>query len=96
MSLDHREFAAAKEPLNRARSMPAGFYTDPAIFAAEREKLFLKHWFFLTRSEELPEPGDYVTYDNAGRSYLIVRQDDGSLRFAPWRAFPRPGRRNWR
>jgi phenylpropionate dioxygenase-like ring-hydroxylating dioxygenase large terminal subunit len=34
--------------------MPAGFYTDPAIFAAEREKLFLKHWFFLTRAEELP------------------------------------------
>ena len=42
MSLDHAAMAAAKEPLNRARSMPAGFYTDPAIFAAEREKLFLK------------------------------------------------------
>ena len=28
-------------------------------------------------SDDLPEPGDYVTYDNAGRSYLLARQEDG-------------------
>ena len=28
----------------------------------------------------MPEPGDVVVYENAGRSYLVVRQDDGSVR----------------
>ena len=30
-------------------------YTDPAIFKAERERVFLKHWFFLTRAEALKD-----------------------------------------
>ena len=66
MSLDRAELTAATRPLNRARSMPAGFYTDPAIFKAERAQVFLKHWFFLTRTEELPEPGDYRAFDSPG------------------------------
>ena len=40
MSLDRDQIDPALQPLNRARSMPAGFYTDPAIFAAERERIF--------------------------------------------------------
>ena len=35
--MDPTELAAAIKPLNQAASMPAGFYTDPAVFAAERE-----------------------------------------------------------
>ena len=64
MSLERADLTAATQPLNRARSMPAGFYTDPAIFRKERERVFLKHWFFLTRAEELPEAGDYRAFDS--------------------------------
>ena len=75
MSLDYEQLAAAKEPLARARSMPAGFYTDPGVFAAERERLFLKHWFFLTRAEELPTPGDYRAFDSPGRDHNLAVGD---------------------
>jgi phenylpropionate dioxygenase-like ring-hydroxylating dioxygenase large terminal subunit len=37
-------------------------------------------WQFAAREEDLPDPGDYVVYENAGRSFLISRQDDGSVR----------------
>lgn len=71
---------AAKEPLNRARSMPAGFYTDPGVFQAERARLFLKHWFFLCRAEALPDPGDYRSFDSPGGPIVLIRGSDGQLR----------------
>ncbi|WP_342643280.1 aromatic ring-hydroxylating oxygenase subunit alpha [Rhodoligotrophos ferricapiens] len=80
MKLDHDELAAASAPLNRARSMPAGFYTDPEIFAREREHLFLKHWFFLCREEQLPNPGDYRAFDTPGGPIVLIRGKDEVLR----------------
>lgn len=61
-------------PLDVAR------YTSPAFFAAECELMWPHVWQFAAREEELPNPGDTVVYDNAGRSFLVVRQQDGSIR----------------
>lgn len=61
-------------PLDPAR------YTDPTFFRAECEKMWPYVWQFAARKEELPEPGDYVLYENAGRSFLVTRQPDGSVR----------------
>lgn len=69
MSLDKADLAAARKPLAQARAMPAGFYTDPAIFRAEREHLFLKHWFFLTARKPCPTPETIaLSIPPAGRS----------------------------
>lgn len=60
--------------------IPASRYTDPAFFELEKQKLWPNVWQFAAREEELPEPGDYVVYENVGKSFLIIRQDDGSIR----------------
>ncbi len=60
--------------------MPAGFYTDPAIFAAEREHLFLRHWLFLCRTDQLGATGDYRTMQTPGGPVFVVRGDDGEVR----------------
>ncbi|MEO7914632.1 MAG: aromatic ring-hydroxylating dioxygenase subunit alpha, partial [Novosphingobium sp.] len=62
------------EPLDASR------YTSEDFARLERERMWPHVWQFAAREEDLPEPGDYVVYENAGRSYLIARQDDGSLR----------------
>lgn len=80
MPLDPQDLAAATAPISRARSMPAGFYTDPALFAAERARIFLKHWFFLCRDDSLPNPGDYRAFDTPGGPVLLVHGRDGNLR----------------
>ncbi|MBA3910928.1 MAG: aromatic ring-hydroxylating dioxygenase subunit alpha [Rhodobacter sp.] len=80
MTLDRDQIEAATRPLNRARSMPSGFYTDPAIFAAERARIFLRHWFLLCRTEEVPSPGDYRSFDSPGGPIVLIRGDDGRLR----------------
>ena len=72
--LGDRQQALGAAPLDVAR------YTDPGFFAQECEKMWPQVWQFAARQEEMPEPGDYVLYENAGRSYLVVRQADGSVR----------------
>ncbi len=80
MNFDPRDLTAATAPISRAKSMPAGFYTDPAIFALERERLFLREWFFLCRDEMLPAPGDYRAFDTPGGPVVALRGADGVLR----------------
>ena len=60
--------------------IPASRYTSEDFARAERERMWPHVWQFAAREEDLPEPGDYVVYENAGRSWLIARQDDGSVR----------------
>jgi len=62
------------EPLSTER------YTSPEFFQLELDRMWPKVWQFAARAEELPEPGDTVVYENAGRSLILVRQDDGGVR----------------
>ena len=55
-------------------------YTSREFMELENRKMWPRVWQFAAREEDLPEPGDYVVYENAGRSYLVVRQEDGSVR----------------
>lgn len=58
----------------------AARYTSSEFFQRENEKLWPNVWQFAAREEDLPDPGDTVVFENAGRSYLLVRQQDRSVR----------------
>jgi len=58
----------------------ASRYTSEDFARAEREKMWPHVWQFAAREEDIPEAGDFTVFDNAGRSWLIARQDDGSVR----------------
>lgn len=60
--------------------IPAERYTSEAFARLERERMWPYVWQFAAREEDLPEPGDFVVFENAGRSWLLSRQDDGSVR----------------
>lgn len=66
-------------PLGEAMSAPPGFYTDSAVFRAEVEHIHLKSWFFVGRTEELPDQGDYKALETIGGPVLLVR-DGGMLK----------------
>ena len=57
--------------------LPVERYTDAKFAEREDEKMWPNVWQFAAREEELPEPGNFVVYENAGRSFLLSRQDDG-------------------
>ncbi len=55
-------------------------YTGSGFAQAECDKMWPNVWQFAAREEDMPAVGDYVIYENAGRSYLVTRQDDGGVR----------------
>jgi len=55
-------------------------YTSADFARREQEELWPKVWQFAAREEDLPDPGDYIVYENAGRSFVVSRQDDGGVR----------------
>jgi len=60
-------------------SLDRDFYTDPAVFAYEQERLFSRHWILAAHVDQVPEPGDYVLFDMAGENVIIVRGRDGEI-----------------
>ena len=68
------------KPIEAARGLPNAFYTDPAVFAAEREALWFSGWAGLCAEAEVPEPGDALPLDLLGVPLLVLRGRDGTLR----------------
>jgi Rieske 2Fe-2S family protein len=61
-------------------SLPQPFYTDPAIFRVEMERLFGRRWLFAGHTCQVRNPGDYFTFEVGGDSLIVIRSDDGAIR----------------
>ena len=60
--------------------LDAGRYFSEEWARAERERMWPNVWHFAAREEDMPELGDTVVYEINERSYLLVRQRDGSVK----------------
>ncbi|HEX7931445.1 MAG TPA: aromatic ring-hydroxylating dioxygenase subunit alpha, partial [Sphingomicrobium sp.] len=60
--------------------LPVTRYTSPDFARLERERMWPHVWQFAAREEDIPDAGDYIVFENAGRSWLVTRQEDGSVR----------------
>src|SRR5579859_20936 len=80
-TIDPPEFlkAEAYEYMGSA-PLAADRYTSADFFRREQAAMWPNVWQFAAREEELPDPGDVVVYENGGRSYLVTRQADGSVK----------------
>ncbi len=61
-------------------SLTSNYYTDPAIFAAERERIFFRTWQRVGHGSQATAPGDYFTCDVLGQELVVLRGEDGALR----------------
>ena len=55
-------------------------YLSDEIFALEQRHFLANTWTYLGHASQVPEAGDYVTVDLAGRPLVMVRQPDGTVR----------------
>ncbi len=60
--------------------LPLGRYTDPEMYALERDLLFKRSWLFALHDSEVPSIGSYKVCDIANTPVLMVRGDDGEVR----------------
>ena len=63
--------------------VPVRRYISREYHELEKERLWKKVWQFACREEEMPDPGDHMRYDIAGMSFLLVRQEDRSIKAYP-------------
>ena len=56
------------------------FYTDPAIYERELERIVARQWLLVDHASALPRPGDYLLYNAAGEQIVVVRGRDGQVR----------------
>ena len=59
--------------------IPKERYTSAAFAEREWEKLWTKVWLMTGRESDIPEPGDYYTFEIGRESILVIRQPDGSI-----------------
>ena len=54
-------YSSVRRPVNESRHLMGDIYTSPEIFTQEKSKIFLKDWFCVGRTEQIAEPGSYMT-----------------------------------
>jgi len=72
--LETTEYRLGTKPIDAKR------YYSREFFELENEKLWPRVWQYAAWSYDIEKPGDIAVYRNAGRSVLIVRQKDGSIK----------------
>ena len=66
-----------RRDLERGISIPASWYTDPAMVATERERIFRRGWQYVTRVDAVARVGDYVTAAVGDVPVVVVRSETG-------------------
>lgn len=71
----------AKYPEIDTGPVPTSLYCDPAIYAKELEAIFKRSWYMIGRVEQIPNPGDFFTFElpTFKESVLICRDRDGNV-----------------
>ena len=67
-------------PLERAQTIPRGWYRDADVYEAERRTIFGRTWLAAGRADLVREPGSFLTATVAEEPILVVRDLDGTLR----------------
>jgi Rieske 2Fe-2S family protein len=60
-------------------SLTREFYSDPAIYERDVERIFLRSWQYAGHQSEIPHPGDWFLFDFAGESVIVARGADGAI-----------------
>ncbi len=61
-------------------SLPAWVYRDPEFFEAEKAAVLRPSWQVVCHLSDIPNPGDWHSFEFLGESVIAVRGDDGAVR----------------
>ncbi|MBY8975498.1 aromatic ring-hydroxylating dioxygenase subunit alpha [Rhodobacteraceae bacterium NNCM2] len=62
------------------RALPARYYTDPSILAAEREAVFFRTWQMAGHVDQFANPGDFLTLAVLDQNIFVIRGKDNEIR----------------
>ncbi|KAJ6106574.1 hypothetical protein N7512_010091 [Penicillium capsulatum] len=61
------------------KPLPAAWYTSQGMFDLERRAVFSRKWLLTSHKLRLPNTGDYLKYEIAGYSFILVKDRKGDI-----------------
>ena len=61
-------------------TMPARFYTDEAIYTAEKENIFFNSWNYVGHISQLKSKGDYISFKIHDQNIFVIKTKTGELK----------------
>lgn len=89
--MDHDDLISI-EDLSEPLTYPVEAFISKEYAIAEKDMLWPKIWQMAGRVEEIPNIGDYITYDICEESIIVIRVSDNSIK-AYYNVCPHRGRR---
>ncbi len=71
---------SANSQKNESDLLPRWTYQSEQFLQLEIEYLFRRHWMLVGHISDVPEPGDYLTFDAFDEQVLVIRGRDNELR----------------
>ncbi len=63
-----------------ARSLPAWVYDDPQLTRLEIERILKPSWQIACHISQIPNAGDYITFELGADSVIVLREGGGGIR----------------
>lgn len=60
-------------------SLDQALYGDPAVFRRDCERIFSNQWILAGHVSQISEPGDYLQFNLAGESIILIRDRQGAV-----------------
>jgi phenylpropionate dioxygenase-like ring-hydroxylating dioxygenase large terminal subunit len=67
-------------PIDDPERIPSQRYYDPELYQMEVEHLWPHVWQMACRLEQIPDEGDWVEYQNLGKSVIVVNTGAGGIK----------------
>lgn len=67
------------DSLTRGYTLPADWYTSPAVLDLEHERIFHRFWQYVGYTEQVAQPGDAFSSRIGNASIVVARDQDGAL-----------------
>ena len=74
-----KKYTSIPNEWNRS-GLPAWSFFNNELFEAEKDLLFRRHWQLICHSNDIPNPGDFITWNLIGERALVIRGKDGKIR----------------
>eukprot|EP01089_Gocevia_fonbrunei_P020457 TRINITY_DN763_c0_g1_i1.p1 TRINITY_DN763_c0_g1~~TRINITY_DN763_c0_g1_i1.p1 ORF type:complete len:513 (-),score=65.49 TRINITY_DN763_c0_g1_i1:101-1639(-) len=74
-----KQIANAVSNREQGWTLPQEFYIHPKIHAVDISKIWSTSWLFAGLSCEIPNPGDYMTFEVGIESVILVRDKKGKI-----------------
>jgi choline monooxygenase len=78
--LPPEHLAAIQRPIQLAATPPSGWYTSREWYDREVERIFMREWLCVGRTDQIANVGDYFTIDLVGEPLLVARDEAGDVR----------------